>query len=160
MKELSILGDNRFEMYTKTRFGSRAMIVRGEEILLSHDTKTDVCMLPGGGLEEGETPEACCVREVEEETGCVVRPVRHFLTLNEYYEEYRYISYYFVCEVIGQGKRHLTEEEVRRGLTPVWLPLREAEAIFSRHQDYADIFEEKRGIYLREFMALSEYLAE
>jgi len=160
MKELDILGANRFETHSKTRAGSRAVIVRGEEILLSHEIKTDIWMIPGGGLEEGESPEECCVRETEEETGLIVRPLRHFLTLNEYYEEYRYISYYFVCEVIGQGRPHLTEAENRRGLTPVWLPLSEAIELFSHHQDYADIWEEKRGIYLREFMALSEYKKE
>ena len=160
MKEINILGENRFETYSKTRSGSRAVILRGEEILLSHETKTDVWMIPGGGLEEGETPEACCVREAEEETGLIVRPLRHFLTLNEYYEEYRYVTYYYDCEAIGQGCSRLTEMEKRRGLTPVWLPLREAISLFSRHQDYAGVFEEKRGICLREFMALKEYTAE
>ena len=158
MKELNILGANRFEAYSKTRAGSRAVILRGEDILLSHEKTTDVWMIPGGGQEEGETPEACCVREAEEETGCIVRPMEHFLTLNEYYEEYRYITNYFSCEVAGQGRLHLTEAEMRRGLTPVWLPLQEAIALFSRYQDYADTFEEKRGIYLREYTALCEYL--
>lgn len=157
MTELNILGENRFETYTKTRAGSRAVIVREGNILLSHETKTDIWMIPGGGQEDGETPEVCCIREAEEETGRVVCPVRHFLTLNEFYEEYRYISYYFVCEVAGQGQSHLTEAEARRGLTPVWLPLKEAQAIFSRHRDYADTNEEKRGIYLREYTALCEY---
>lgn len=158
MKELNILGANRFEAYSKTRAGSRAVILRGEDILLSHEKTTDVWMIPGGGQEKDETPEACCVREAEEETGCIVRPMEHFLTLNEYYEEYRYITDYFSCEVAGQGRLHLTEAEMRRGLTPVWLPLQEAIALFSRHQDYADTFEEKRGIYLREYTALCKYL--
>ncbi len=157
MKEISILGANRFETYSKTRAGSRAVILRGDDILLSHETVTDVWMIPGGGLEEGETPEACCVREAEEETGLIVRPLRQFLTISEYYEEYRYITYYFAAEVTGRGQSRLTDGEIRRGLTPVWLPLRDAVALFSRHQDYADTFEEKRGIYLREFTALREY---
>ena len=160
MKEMNILGANRFEVYSKTRAGSRAVILRGKDILLSHETNTDVWMIPGGGQEEDETPEACCVREVEEETGYLVRPVRHFLTMNEYYEEYRYITHYYACEVTGRGHRHLTEAEIRRGLTPVWLPLEEAVTLFSRHQDYAAAFEEKRGIYLREYTAICEYLEE
>ena len=59
MKELCILGANRFEACTKTRAGSRAVILRGTDILLSHETNTDVWMIPGGGQEEKETPEAC-----------------------------------------------------------------------------------------------------
>jgi hypothetical protein len=30
--------------------------------------------------------------------------------------------------------------------------------MFSRHQDYADVSEEKRGSYLREYTALLEYI--
>ena len=159
MKTLEILGANRFETFTKTRAGSRAVVVRDGMILLSHETVSGWWLVPGGGLEEGETPEICCIREVEEETGFIVKPLRQFLTLNEYYEEYRYVSYYFICEVTGTGEMRLTEAEKRRGLEPQWIPLEEAVGIFSRHQEYADTSEEKRGSYLREYTALQEYLA-
>jgi len=158
MKEVEILGANRFETYTKTRAGSRAVIVQDGKILLSHETVSGWYLVPGGGMEEGETPEECCVREVEEETGLIVRPVRQFLTMNEYYEEYRYIGYYFICEVIGRGQMNLTEMEKRRGAGPEWVPLEEAVELFSRHQEYAATSEEKRGAYLREYTALREYL--
>lgn len=158
-RELDILGENRFERHTKTRLGSRAIIVRDGRILLSHEKNSDLWLLPGGGLEEGETPEDCCIREAQEETGYIIRPVRRFLILNEYYEEYRYISHYFVCEILGQGPMRLTEQERLRGAHPEWLPLEEAIALFSRHADYADTNEEKRGIYLREYMALQAYHA-
>ena len=51
---------------------------------------------------------------------------------------------------------HLTDEEKRRGLVPEWIPLQEALDLFSKHESYADVNEEKRGSY-REYMALSEY---
>ena len=38
MKTIDILGANRFETYTKTRAGSRAVIVRSDKILLTHET--------------------------------------------------------------------------------------------------------------------------
>ena len=160
MKTVEILGVNRFETFTKTRVGCRAVVVRDGSILLSHETQTGWYLVPGGGLEEGETLEACCVREVEEETGWIVRPVRQFLTLNEYYEEYRYVSHYFVCEITGSGKMRLTEAEARRGLEPDWMPLQEAVTLFSRHASYAATNEEKRGSYLREYTALQEYLKQ
>ena len=94
-----------------------------------------------------------------EETGLIVRPLRQFLTMKEYYEEYCYISHYFVCEVTGSGQMRLTDTEKRRGLEPQWIPLQEAVKLFSHHQDYADTSEEKRGSYLREYTALREYLA-
>lgn len=157
MKEISIYGDNRFDTFTKTRIGCRGVVVRDGMILLSHELKSGWWLIPGGGMEEKETPEACCVREIEEETGVIVRPKQLFLTLYEYYEEYRYIDYYFVCEITGQGKTRLTEAERKRGLTPEWLPLEEALAIFARHLEYAAESEEKRGTYLREYTALKEY---
>ncbi len=159
MKTIEILGANRFETFSKTRTGSRAVIVRDGKILLSHETNSGWWLVPGGGLENDETPETCCIREVEEETGYVVKPLRQFLTLNEYYEEYCYISHYFVCEVTGSGQMRLTEAEKRRGLEPRWILLEEAVDLFSRHQEYADTSEEKRGSYLREYTALQEYLA-
>ena len=81
MKEIEISGANRFETFTKTRVGSRAVIFRDGMILLTHETVTDWWLVPGGGMETGETSEMCCVREVEEETGYIVRPVQEFLTL-------------------------------------------------------------------------------
>lgn len=111
MKEIEISGANRFETFTKTRAGSRAVILRDGMILLSHETITGWWLVPGGGMENGETSEMCCVREVEEETGYMVRPLQEFLTLYEYYEEYRYISHYFICEVTGQGEMNLTDAE-------------------------------------------------
>ena len=41
------------------------------------------------------------------------------------------------------------------GLEPRWLPVGEALRIFSRHADYAATDEERRGIYQREYTALS-----
>lgn len=158
MKEIEILGANRFEAFTKTRTGCRAVILREGKILLSHETGTGWWLVPGGGLEQGETPEECCIREVEEETGVLVKPLRQFLTLYEYYEEYRYISHYFICEITGRGQMHLTENEAARGLEPAWLPLSETIELFSKHQSYADTNEEKRGSYQREYTALTEFL--
>lgn len=157
MKEMEILGANRFDAWTKTRSGSRALILREEKILLIHEALQDLWLIPGGGLEAGESPEACCIREAEEETGLLVRPEKQFLILSEYYEEYRYISHYFVCAVTGKGTMRLTEQEKARAPRPEWIPLRDALGIFSRHREYAAVSEEKRGIYLREFTALTEY---
>ena len=156
-RQTDILGDNRFETWSKIRAGSRAVILKDGKILLSHELNSGWWLIPGGGMEKGETPADCCIREVEEETGYIVRPVRKFLIMNEYYEEYRYIGHYYVCEIIGEGKMNLTEVEKKRGLVPEWIPLQEAMDIFSRHQDYAQESEEKRGSYLREYTALKAW---
>jgi len=170
MKEVSIFGDNRIEPYLHTRIGCRGIVVMEEILLqeekrlheeklllLSHETKSGWWLIPGGGLEGRESLRECCAREVEEETGYLVRPEHHFLTLNEYYGDYRFISHYWICTPVGMGEMHLTEPEKARGLEPAWLPLSEALRMFSRHQEYAAVSEEKRGSYQREFTALTEY---
>lgn len=67
MKTVEILGANRFETFSKTRAGSRAVVERDGMILLSHETLSGWWLVPGGSMEEGETPEICCIRETEEE---------------------------------------------------------------------------------------------
>ena len=159
-KTLEILGDNRFPAFTKTRVACRGIVIREGKILLSREENADLWLIPGGGLEGEETIEACCAREILEETGYIVRPEVQFLILREYYGEYCYVSHYFTCAVTGKGAVHLTEEERRRGLVPRWIPWAEALSIFSRHADYAPDHEEKRGAYLREYTALLEYAAQ
>ncbi|MCR5685483.1 MAG: serine hydrolase [Lachnospiraceae bacterium] len=158
MKTVEILGANRFENYTKTRDGSRAIIVQDGKILLTHELNSGWWLIPGGGMEEGETPEECVIREVEEETGYLVRPLRRFLFMSEFYEEYRYSGYFFICEITGQGQMNLTDVEKQRGVQPEWIPLQDAIDLFSKHESYADVSEEKRGSYQREYMALREYM--
>lgn len=158
MKEIEILGSNRFETYTKTRIACRGIVINDGKILASREEKVDCWLIPGGGLETDESLEECCVREIFEETGYVVKPLEKFLVMNEYYEEYKYVSYYFECEVIGKGQQQLTEAEKTRGLVPRWIDLQELLAILGKHQEYAATNEEKRGMYLREYTALCEYL--
>ena len=58
--------------HIKTR--ATAVLVENDEILLVEQRVSDArhWSLPGGGVEPGETLEACLVREVKEETGLVV----------------------------------------------------------------------------------------
>ena len=159
MKTINIYGDNRFAEYTKIREACRGIVVQDGMILLTYEVNTDQWFIPGGGLEGEETPRQCCIRELAEETGFVVRPLNQFATIHEYYEEWLYTSHYFVCEITGKTQRLLTQREAEVGLEPRWIPLQEAVMIFSKHQDYAHD-EMKRGAYLREYKALLVYLGE
>ena len=155
MKTLEIVGANYFGCWTEQRTGCRAIVIRDGHILLSYETVTDQWMIPGGGLEPGEDEAACCVREVAEETGYIIEPSPCMLELDEYYEDCRYVDRYFFGTVTGCCERHLTDRERAVGMEPRWLPVEEALAIFSRHADYAATDEMRRGMYLREFTALS-----
>src|SRR5215212_6117420 len=54
-----------------TRVGCYAIVVEDDRVLLAHWNAGERVgwTLPGGGLEPGEQPEDCVVREVQEETG-------------------------------------------------------------------------------------------
>jgi 8-oxo-dGTP pyrophosphatase MutT (NUDIX family) len=159
MTTLEILGTNRLQYPQIERVGCRGIIIQNLQILLVHELKTDFYMIPGGGWEFGETLEECCVRELREETGYVVKSFAEgaFLQLNEYYGEYLFVDYYFNCEIVGNTITNLTEAEADKNLIAEWVDLHKAVEIFSHHNDFDSIFEEKRGAYLREYTALQEY---
>ena len=160
MKTIEIVGKNYFGHWTHERTACRGVIIEDGRVLLSYAARDDLWMIPGGGLEAGEDEGTCCVRELAEETGRVVLPSACALELQEYYEDCKYVSRYFFGAVVGRCQSKLTEAEQRMGLEPRWLPVEEALQIFSRHDDYAATDEERRGIYQREYTALSALLLD
>ena len=157
VRTFDIYGENYSGFTSHTRAASRAIVISGGNILLSCMEKVGVWMIPGGGAEGSESPEECCIRELAEETGLLAQPLKCILVLNEYYEDWKYTSYYYLCRQTGRTAVHLTEQEKAFGTVARWIPLEEALAVFSRHADYTNTDEERRGIYLREYTALKEY---
>ncbi len=160
VKTIEIHGANAHKTFTKTRVGCRGIVIKDFRMLISHEVNADYYLIPGGGLESGETPEECCIREVCEETGYIVKPVFHFLTINEYYEECKFINHYFLCDIIGESEQNLTANEIKRGLIPEWISPDKVFELCSNYGDFAITNEEKRGAYLREYTALKEYLGK
>ena len=158
MKTIEIVGKNYFGRWTHERTACRGVVIEDGRILLSYAVRDDLWMIPGGGLEAGEDEGSCSVRELAEETGRIVLPSVCALELDEYYEDCKYVSRYFFCAVAGRAEPKLTEAERQMGLEPRWVPVEEALQIFSRHADYTDTDEERRGIYQREYTALSALL--
>jgi 8-oxo-dGTP diphosphatase len=75
---------------------SQALIVQDRKVLMvrQHVQRGDIVWnFPGGGIEEGETPEEACIREVKEETGYEVR----ILSKMYFYEE----KYTYRAEIIS-----------------------------------------------------------
>lgn len=159
MKTIEIVGKHYCGTAVHTRIACRGVVLRGDAILLSHELNTGWYLIPGGGLEGEESPEECCIREIQEETGYLVRPLEQYLTLKEYYGEWCYISHYFLCEELGRTEARLTELEAQRGLIPRWVTLEEARAIFSEYVHMSH-HEEKRGSYQREALALKVFREE
>lgn len=138
----------------KERIAGRGLVIEDGKILLSYEKNTNVYMTPGGGLENGETLEECCVRELREEAGCEVLPLEHFLVINEYCFETLYISNYFICKKKGECIKSLTDTEIEHGITPVWVDIEKAIEIFS---DYPNKREDISSLYLREYTVLNKY---
>ena len=139
----------------KIREAGRGIVIENNRILLTYETNTDVYMTPGGGLEEGETLAECCVRELKEEAGILVKPIEQFLRINEYCPECMYVSNYFICEKIGECSQSLTEIEVEHGAVPRWVPIEKAFEIFG---EYPSKRRDIASIYMRELTMLNKYL--
>lgn len=155
MKTIDIIGESYFGKWDKTRTACRGIIVKDDKILMSYETKTGQWMIPGGGLEDGEDEGDCCIREVAEETGAVVSVSECVLEIDEYYEDFKWVSRYFICEVKGETEVHLTEREIEVGMEPRWTTLSEVKEVFSKHAEYDGSDEMRRGMYLREYTALT-----
>jgi 8-oxo-dGTP pyrophosphatase MutT (NUDIX family) len=87
LADISVPSGERFEHHTVTLPAAAMTVVlddAGEHVLMSwrHRFVPDVWNweLPGGLLDEGETPAQTAAREVEEETGYRPRSVEHLVT--------------------------------------------------------------------------------
>lgn len=151
---VEILGSNRRPEFSQVRVACRAFIEREGKLLISHEVNTDIMLTPGGGLENGESLEECCRREVAEETGFEVEVGAEAARVIEYYGDHKFDTHYFICTVTGSGEPKLTELESEHGLVSLWADKNDLARIWSEYGCYP---EEKRGAYLREYKALEEY---
>ena len=158
MEKAEIIGGNYFGHWSRSRTACRGIVLRDDRLLLSYETVTGQWMLPGGGLEDGEDERACCIREVAEETGILIRPSECVFEIDEYYEDWKWINRYFFGTIAGRAHVRLTAREKEAGMEPRWLPVDEILGIFSKHASYADTDEMRRGMYLREYTALKTLL--
>ena len=158
MKIVNIYAKDYIKKEAKIREGSRGILIDNDKILLVYSKKYDQYFIPGGGLEENESIAECCKRELLEETGYNVNVKNHYLTINEYYNDFLWIGYYFICEYAGMGERQLTNSEKEVSLEVRWISILEALDIFSKYDDYEIENRFKRGAYLREYNALKEYI--
>ena len=85
---------------SRTAVRASAIIVKNAKILLIHRLNhgREYWVLPGGGVEEGETPEQAVTREVKEETNLdVISSAHSFFTHHN--GEARDIHPCFICQV-------------------------------------------------------------
>jgi ADP-ribose pyrophosphatase YjhB (NUDIX family) len=93
------------------RPGVSAIILTGEGVLLQRRSDNGLWGLPGGGVEPGESVSEAVVREVREETGLEVRPIRlvgvysspthHQIVTYPDGNVIHYVSSSFECRIVG-----------------------------------------------------------
>ncbi|MBP1754680.1 MAG: hypothetical protein H6Q59_1078 [Firmicutes bacterium] len=115
------------------RTAARGIIKNGDLYLLIFSKFGDY-KFPGGGMENGESPEETLIREVQEETGFrVIRSsIKDYGTVLErrkgkYDDVMEMDSHYFICDVETEaGRRNLDEYEKEYDYQIVWMTLQEA----------------------------------
>ncbi len=160
MKTIEIVGGDYVGKWEWERPACRGVVLREGRLLLSYEVVSGLWMLPGGGREAGEEESACCVREVAEETGYLIRPSECVLQIDEYHRNWRMVNKYFFGTVIGQGERNLTEREAQAKMEPRWRTPEDMLAVFSRYPDYEETDRLRWMLYQRDFLALRALFGE
>jgi 8-oxo-dGTP pyrophosphatase MutT (NUDIX family) len=134
------------------RTACRGIIKRDNQYLVVRLKKHDITTFPGGGLEQGETLEACVKREVLEETGVSCKVREKTIEINEYFQDSKWTNVYFICEYVEQTHpQTLTDEEKRLELVVEWQSLDE---LLDRFQNNMTQHAHGPNIHNREFLGL------
>lgn len=108
----------------KLRFSSRGIVIKSDgKIAIFYKQKKNQYKLPGGGMENYETPEAAFLREVLEETGCQVEIVKKLGVAEEYkfQTKFKQISHVFLGKAINEtNKLNITQKEKEEGAKLIW----------------------------------------
>ena len=155
--QMQLINDDYLGRIEKIRHACRGILVRDGKVLLCHEPKSGLYIIPGGGVEGHENYADCCDREMLEETGYRTKAVAGYLDIEELFDVWRHINHYYICELIEDtGVQHLTEAEKLAGYTNAWVPLEEALEIFGKYEDYHDRDIAIYGLYRREYTVLKE----
>lgn len=133
------------------RKATRAIVLRGEQILLLYTERYHDYSLPGGGIDDGEAKEAGLVRELKEETGAQnIQNITEFGLYEEfrpwYKDDFDFVhmeSYCYVCDIDDELlSPEFEDHEIQNGMTPVWINIHEA----IRHNEETIKGSDKKGM--------------
>lgn len=114
----------------RVRYGARGIIINDlGKIAIFNKSKKNEYKLPGGGIDENESPEEAFKREALEETGCEIEIMKDLGTIEEHksLDNFKQTSYIFVAKVIeDKGKLNLTKKEKDEGAKLLWVDDKEA----------------------------------
>lgn len=142
------------------RTAVRGIIRKDGKYLMIHSKYGDH-KFPGGGSKDGESLEETLFREVQEETGCLVRKdslqeglLVHERRKGEPDDLLEMDSYYFFCDIEEKtGDRNLDAYEAEYDYQVVWMTLEEA----IRNNEAVENYEKIPWV-LREVMVMKKLL--
>lgn len=150
----------------KVRFGARGIVFNenGEVAVFFKESKNEY-KLPGGGIDDGESPQKTFIRECEEELGVKVEITEMLGTIVEEKSQtnFKQISYAFVAKVIEKTVQNLTQMEKDEGATVLWRDIDEALDLITncidklKASNYDSVYSTK-FIVLRDRKILEYYL--
>lgn len=116
-------------MQNWSRTTVRVVIVHHDHLVFSYMVHRNQYVLPGGGLEVGESLQACAQRECCEELGMIITANTPSAVVREYYDGIlRYENWYVIGNFTGKRtEKNVTDEEQSLGLRETWIPLQEVE---------------------------------
>jgi len=134
------------------RTACRGVIVKDGKLLVVNISKFDITTFPGGGLENNETLEECCVREVLEETGIKVKVLEEKVRITEYFLDSIWTNIYFLCEYIEDTEiTNQVQEEIDTGMKHLWMT---QEDLMDTLENNMTLHEHGPNIHNREFLGL------
>ncbi len=101
-------------------YSSRAVLFdeRGNVVLMSCDSEKkntgQYYGLPGGHIEEGETPEVSCKREIREESGFEITEIIPIGTIAFVKEDSVSVSYGFTGQVVSSNQKELQLTDIEK----------------------------------------------
>ena len=103
----------------KTRISVYGVISVGKKVLLTDQDEEEI-QLPGGGVDSGEQKYHALVREVLEETGWKIKPIRHVGTYQRYVfmPEYKLWAHK-ICHIYYCRGIYPLSEPLEKGHVPI-----------------------------------------
>lgn len=122
----------------KDRPTGKVVLFDGQgRVALIGNRVNDFFLLPGGGIEDGESVRDGALRECQEETGCTIELLRELGATEDFRsrDQKHCISYGYSARMISQGSPSLTSAEADVGAYVKWFALDEAQALFADQEE-------------------------
>ncbi|ELR06205.1 hypothetical protein GMDG_07860 [Pseudogymnoascus destructans 20631-21] len=129
-----IIGTKRPEISYKECPAARVIAFNAaRKVAIVYTKRERYYKLPGGGIDSGEQHEMAALREMQEETGGIVKIRKNF-------------GCCYVADVVDDsGSPSLTEDEVNDGLGHLWLSVDEAKTKMAGAEPRSEL-----GLYIKE----------